>query len=122
MAKVCLPDKGSCRNHMDDGSGDSVSPMSAINMEVEITQPLNTFRVRIDSVQNPPDRTEYLWAPGQPTCDPAGGRGPSRNAPSIYQDLRFQLQTGGEKFSVATEIPIRLVDRSRTGIRPAWET
>jgi len=80
-------------------------------MEVEITQPLNTFRVRIDSVQNfsPPDRAEYLWARAN-NVDPAGGRGPDAERAVDYQDLRFQLQTGGEKFSVATEIPIRLVD------------
>ncbi len=85
-------------------------------MEVEITQPLNTFRVRIDSVQNfsPPDRAEYLWARAN-DVDPAGGRGPDAERSVDYQDLRFQLQTGGEKFSVATEIPIRLVDPVTNG-------
>ncbi len=79
-------------------------------LEIDITQPLNTFRVRIDSFQyfSPPDRAEYLWARPK---NVTGGRGP--DAPEVavdYQDLRFQLETGGQKFSVATEIPIRLVD------------
>ena len=81
-------------------------------LEIEITQPLNCLRVRIDSVQNfsPPDRAEYLWA--RPKSD--GGRGPDLPLTSVesvdYQDLRFQLEVGGEKFSLGTEIPIRIVD------------
>jgi len=81
-------------------------------LEVEITQPLNAFRVRIDSVQNftPPDRAEYLWA--RPKSE--GGRGPNLPATGVelvdYQDLRFKMEVGGEKFSVGTEIPIRIMD------------
>ncbi|MCU0871325.1 MAG: hypothetical protein MUE50_03190 [Pirellulaceae bacterium] len=81
-------------------------------LEIEITQPLNALRVRIDSVQNfsPPDRAEYLWA--RPKSD--GGRGPDLPLTGLelvdYQDLRFQMEVGGEKFSVGTEIPIRIMD------------
>lgn len=81
-------------------------------LEIEITQPLNAFRVRVDSVQNfsPPDRAEYLWA--RPKT--SGGRGPDLPPDGVelvdYQDLRFQLEAGGERFSLGTEIPIRIVD------------
>ena len=81
-------------------------------LEIEITQPLNAFRVRIDSVENftPPDRAEYLWA--RPKSE--GGRGPNLPLTGVelvdYQDLRFKMEVGGEKFSLGTEIPIRIMD------------
>ena len=81
-------------------------------MEIEISQPLNGLRMRIDSFKgfSPPDRAEYLWARPQSQ----GGRGPELPPVEVesvdYQDLRFLFEFGGEKFSVGTEVPIRIMD------------
>jgi hypothetical protein len=72
--------------------------------EMDVSQPLNHFRFRLDSAYDVefPDRAEYMWSKQ---------RGPP--LPEIfvdYQELRFLYETGGPRFSVQTEIPIRGVD------------
>jgi hypothetical protein len=91
---------------------------------IDTTQPLKNCRVRFDFAYDHefPDRAEYFWAkmnlPNVPPS-PNGGRGPtnpglppmSRAETSVdYQDLRFYIERGTKQFSVATEIPIRIVD------------
>src|SRR5690606_29774048 len=87
--------------------------MHAISF-VDTTQPMNNFRMRFDAAYDyqSPDRAEYFWAK-------IGGRGPVPNpnvpganpAPSVdYQDIRTYMEVGGDKFSVGTDVPIRLVD------------
>jgi hypothetical protein len=87
--------------------------MHAISF-VDTTQPMNNFRMRFDAAYDyqSPDRSEYFWAK-------IGGRGPVPNpnvpganpAPSVdYQDIRTYMEIGGDKFSVGTDVPIRLVD------------
>ncbi len=77
--------------------------------EIDVTQPFNNLRTRIDCAYNleRPDRAEYFWArPSSLT-----GLGPSLPERSVdYQDIRFQLEFGGPKFSAATDIPIRILD------------
>lgn len=80
--------------------------MHAISF-VDTTQPMNNFRVRLDSAYDydGPDRSEYFWAK---TVD---GRGPPAAETTLdYNDLRFYHEVGGKKFSVGTEVPIRFVD------------
>lgn len=88
---------------------------------LDTTQPLNNWRIRGDAGKDweLPDRAEYFWAK---TPD---GKGPEPDLqigePSVnYQDLRFYLERGSDRFSVGTEIPIRAVDpvvrRNSTGL------
>jgi hypothetical protein len=75
--------------------------------EIEPSQPLNNFRIRVDSAYRleRPDRAEYFWSkPGLPKGPPL--------AESLvdYQELRFLLEAGGPSFSVLTELPLRIVD------------
>lgn len=73
--------------------------------ELENAQPLNNVAVRWDTYNRmiTPDRAEYFWArPG------VGPPLPEENVD--YQELRFRLETGGELFSMITEIPLRSVD------------
>ncbi|MDC0935256.1 hypothetical protein OAS39_03140 [Pirellulales bacterium] len=85
--------------------------MHAISF-IDTSQPQNNFRMRFDSAYNynSPDRAEYFWAK-------VGGRGPSTGSGAQtgertvdYQDFRVFMELGGEKFSVGTDIPIRVVD------------
>lgn len=71
---------------------------------IDISQPQNQFRLGVDLVSDfrLPDRAEYLWS--------KPGRGPAPERAVSYQDLRFLMETGGPKFSVGTEIPIRILD------------
>jgi hypothetical protein len=83
--------------------------------ELDTTQPLNQFRFRFDAVYgySPPDRAEYLWARPR---NVAGGRGPPAPEPSVkYQDFRSLLEVGSRRLSVATEIPIRVLDPVNNG-------
>lgn len=77
--------------------------------EIDVSQPFNNLRTRVDCAYNleRPDRAEYFWArPSSLT-----GLGPSIPERSVdYQDIRFQLEFGGPKFSAATDIPIRILD------------
>lgn len=77
--------------------------------EIDVSQPFNNLRMRVDCAYNleRPDRAEYYWA--RPSS--LGGLGPSLPERSVdYQDIRFQLEFGGPKFSAATDIPIRVLD------------
>lgn len=77
--------------------------------EIDVTQPFNNLRMRVDCAYNlkQPDRAEFYWA--RPTS--LGGVGPNLPERSLdYQDIRFQLEMGGPKFSAATDIPIRVLD------------
>jgi hypothetical protein len=77
--------------------------------EIDVTQPFNNLRMRVDCAYNltQPDRAEFYWA--RPKS--LGGLGPNSPERSVdYQDVRFQLEVGGPKFSVATEAPIRILD------------
>jgi len=82
--------------------------------EMDSTQPLNNFRIRFDAAYNmqTPDRAEYFWSK-------MGGNGPALSTPvesSVdYQDIRFQLEMGGDRFSMATEIPLRFLRPSILG-------
>lgn len=73
-------------------------------MVIEITQPQNQYRLRVDAVHNfaSPDRAEILFA--------APPKGPAVERAVDYQDLRFQFEAGGPAFSAATELPIRILD------------
>ena len=72
--------------------------------EIETSQPLNNFRLRFDSVHGfpSPDRSEYFWS--------KPGRGPAADTGVSYQDVRIQTEAATEKFSAATDIPIRFLD------------
>ncbi len=85
--------------------------MHAISF-IDTTQPMNNFRLRVDAASNyrQPDRSEYFWAK-------VGQKGPNREPlPNIgetavnYQDIRAYLEVGGPKFSVGTDLPIRVID------------
>ena len=78
--------------------------------ELDITQPENNIRLRLDNAYGFefPDRAEYFWAA-------VGGRGPDGGDVAAfeqvdYQDVRFMFEVGGPKFSVQTEAPIRFLD------------
>ena len=75
--------------------------------DVELTQPFNNIRLRMDSAfgMQTPDRAEYFWA--------KIGTGPKLPERSVnYQDLRLVSETGGRKFSVTTSLPLRLIEPS----------
>jgi hypothetical protein len=83
--------------------------MHAISF-VDTTQPMQNFRMRFDAAYDyeSPDRAEYFWAQ-------IGSRGPAAvppgPAPSVdYQDIRTYMEVGGDKFSVGTDVPIRIID------------
>lgn len=82
--------------------------------EMDSTQPLNNFRIRFDAAYNmqTPDRAEFFWSK-------LGGRGPALSTPvesSIdYQDIRCRFEMGGDRFSTATEIPLRFLRPSILG-------
>jgi hypothetical protein len=80
--------------------------MHAISF-VDTTQPMQNFRMRFDAGYDyqSPDRAEYFWAQINGR-GPAGDRGPTVD----YQDIRTYMEVGGDKFSVGTDVPIRIVD------------
>lgn len=73
--------------------------------EIDVSQPQNNIRLRWDATYDLtfPDRSEYFWAK-------AGGRGPAPERAVDFQEFRFLREIGGDTFSVATEIPIRMVN------------
>ena len=81
---------------------------------LDTTQPLNNCRVRLDAGYDWefPDRAEYFWAKtpgGRGPIDPVSP--PDDGEPAVdYQDIRFYIERGGDRFSVGTELPIRSVD------------
>ncbi|MCY2996118.1 MAG: hypothetical protein NTY19_50955 [Planctomycetota bacterium] len=72
--------------------------------EMDISQPLNNFRLRLDSVHGfpLPDRSEYFWA--------KPGKGPTADTGVSYQDVRFLSEVATGKFSVLTDVPIRVLE------------
>jgi len=73
--------------------------------EIDISQPFGNISLRSDAVYHLtlPDRSEYFWA--------RPGRGPSIPERSVsYQDFRARWELGSEAFSLATDIPIRLLN------------
>lgn len=79
-------------------------------MEMDITQPLNNYRARfIMNYDTPtPDRAEYLWK-----ASAFGGPGPERSLD--WQEIRVVAETGGERFSLFTEYPLRILDPEWNG-------
>ena len=94
----------------DEGGGIGRERLAMAPFELDISQPQNNFRFRMDLARGfqTPDRAEYFFA------GPA--RGPEFPETSVdYQDLRFLMEVGGPKISVATEVPIRILDPDRNG-------
>lgn len=85
--------------------------------EIEGSQPFSNFRIRnATSFNRPfPDRAGYFWAKG------VTGTGPKLPERSVdnYQ-LRLLTESGGDSFSLGTEIPFSWVDpevnKNHTGI------
>jgi hypothetical protein len=78
--------------------------------EIDITQTFGNFVFRVDAAYNltKPDRAEYFWArPGRGPALPETGVG--------YQDFHFRMENGGPSFSLATDIPIRLLNPDVNG-------
>lgn len=76
--------------------------------EIEGSQPFSNFRIRTAHMFNRPfpDRAGYYWAKGG-----ASGTGPKLPERSVdATQLRFQSEAGGDKFSLATEVPFSWVD------------
>jgi hypothetical protein len=92
---------------VDEGGGIGRERLMFSQFEIDVTQPQNQFQFRIDLASGfrMPDRAEYFFA------GPA--RGPLPETSVDYQDLRFLMELGGPAFSVATEIPIRILDPVR---------
>src|SRR6478736_734666 len=78
--------------------------------EIDITQTFGNFVFRTDAAYNltKPDRAEYFWA--------RPGRGPKLPETGVgYQDFHFRMENGGPSFSLATDIPIRLLNPDVNG-------
>lgn len=76
---------------------------------LDISQPLNNFRFRLDSAFGTPtpDKAEYFWAKSRA----ANGKGPPLVERNVdWQEFRILMETGGPKFSAGTELPFRSVD------------
>ena len=73
---------------------------------VDTTQPFGNVRARLHAGNDltRPDQSEVFWAN-------IGGKGPPLPEASVdFQEFRFLFETGGEDFSLGTELPIRIVD------------
>jgi hypothetical protein len=85
--------------------------------EIEGSQPFSNFRIRNATTFNRPfpDRAGYFWAKG---VTGAGPKLPERSVDN-YQ-LRLLTESGGDTFSLGTEIPFSWVDpevnKNHTGI------
>jgi hypothetical protein len=78
--------------------------------EIDITQPFGNFLWRTQAAYEltKPDRAEAFWA--QP------GRGPALSERAVdYQEFRLRLETGNDVFSLATDVPIRLLNPEING-------
>jgi hypothetical protein len=78
--------------------------------EIDITQTFGNFTFRTDAAYNltKPDRAEYFWA--------RPGRGPKLPETGVgYQDFHLRMENGGPSFSLATDIPIRLLNPDVNG-------
>lgn len=79
-------------------------------MEMDITQPLNHYSARITSNYGTyaPDRAEFLWKGST-------FGGPAPESSLNWQELRIVAETGGERFSMFTEYPLRMLDPEING-------
>jgi len=80
---------------------------------IDRSEPYNNCFIRGDAAANWefPDRAEYFWAKTPDGKGPPDPLDQDRGEPSVnYQDIVFSIERGGERFSVATDIPIRAVD------------
>jgi hypothetical protein len=79
-------------------------------MEIDITQPLNNYNTKfVLNYDTPtPDRAEYIWRGST-----VGG--PPREISLDWQEIRFHAQTGGERFAIFTEYPLRMLN-------PTWNS
>ncbi len=95
--------------HLPSEPGIGLERMPYAPFEIETTAPLNNFRFRFDSVHGVPwpDRSEFVWA--------KPGRGPAADTGVSYQDFRFFSEIATEKFSTATDIPIRILNPDHDG-------
>ncbi|MGH7127220.1 MAG: hypothetical protein ACREIV_01535 [Planctomycetaceae bacterium] len=87
----------------DIGIGHEMLPYA--HFTIDHSEPGNYVTIRLDSADrwDAPDRAEYFWA--------APPRGPEFPELSVdYQELHFIFELGGERFSVQTDIPLRVVD------------
>ncbi len=78
--------------------------------EIDITQPFGNFLWRTQAAYNltKPDRAEAFWA--------RPGRGPLLPESGVdYQEFRLRMETGNDVFSLATDVPIRLVNPEING-------
>lgn len=82
--------------------------MSRSPFVIQRADPMNHYGFRFAAAYDHqyPDRSEFLW-----NRSPGGGPNVGVGEESVdYQDFRFTFETGGPRFSVATEIPIRVLD------------
>ena len=93
------------------GVGYQRLPLALFEMDTAIPNKALRFRVADARNHEFPDRAEYFWAKAP------GGIGlvstalqPAVETAVDYQDLRIQLETGSDKLSVLTELPIRFLD------------
>lgn len=89
------------------GVGYQRLPLALFEMDTAIPNKALRFRVADARNHEFPDRAEYFWAKAP------GGIGLSSDAVETavnYQDLRIQMETGSDKLSVVTELPIRFLD------------
>jgi hypothetical protein len=78
--------------------------------EIDITQPFGNFQWRTQAAYHltKPDRAEAFWA--------GPGRGPPLPESAVdYQEFRLRLETGNDVFSLATDVPIRLLNPEVNG-------
>lgn len=78
--------------------------------EIDISQPFGNILLRSDAAYHLtlPDRAEYFWA--------KPGRGPKLPERSVsYQDFHARWEMGSDAFSLATDIPIRLLNPEVNG-------
>lgn len=78
--------------------------------EIDITQPFGNFLFRTQAVYGltKPDRAEQFWA--------RPGVGPALSESNVdYQEFRLRMETGSNVFSLATDVPIRLLNPEQNG-------
>jgi hypothetical protein len=73
--------------------------------EIDTTQPLQHIRGRYTASYRTrfPDRAEYFWRAST-------WFGPAQEQAVNWQEMRVVSETGGEKFSMFTEYPLRMLD------------
>lgn len=108
--KMCRPDGPPTGDEDEDYNGIGRERVMFAPFEIDVTQPLNNFRLRFDAAYgwNYPDRAEYLWSRARVL----GGKGPPLIERSVdYQDARILMEApASETFSLQTELPIRFVN------------